>query len=414
MLDSATYPRVLLVEGDPYLALDVVLKTKREWFPGGATDTEWAVFDFTGTKRGLDAMLDSLDAEISTQDWNEGHKVIFVRGLDDSKKFVTPFAKFIRMVPEGNSLVIWDETGIMSNEDSTNMAAWRAMREQCKKSGQVVNVGPPLSRYTKDVHVDFIVNEMSKRSKRVTKPVAALMLELLEPERSALVPEMDKLATVCEHHSITEKDVYDHVFPMAPGHEFWLYATMFNTGDYNKIMQVAEMLVKNGEYDYQRLLSDSLRQAKWHLVAAHILTYNNNVKDSLRAFAASKRKDEVLPNLVGLVGSRYASAFKEEEPAPKKKSKKGKEDEDTAPKTKKNRSDTLTYYNANDVCDFVTGPLASHVAAARPKDQKKAMCVAAMERYLVLKEAMVHARTSPEDEVPVIFEEAIKKVTWRR
>ena len=390
--DVSKYPRVTLIVGDPYLGLNKVLEIKRERFPDGPSSAEWIEFEAPPAKARKAFMKDGLnamDAEISSPDWEGQHKVIYLRGLIDTKEFRPVISKFVKVVAEGNTFLIFDEDEVLAKDADGN---WKEFRKACEAAGKILDVGMPLSRFTQNQQIGFIVNEMAKRSKNITRPAAFLLLEMMPPERSYVIPEMDKLAAVVDGVRITEDDIRRIVFPMATEYEIWKFYDAFNSGSYKRIMMAAERLVENG-WERWQVMQFCVRMARWHVVAAHMVSYNSDAKKSLVMFSKPPDEEECRRKLMARPEiPRRAFADWTEEGAKEKVSK----ERGLQPRT------------ADDVLSFVRGPL--HRAASRefPNNPSGGTRQMAMRRFLSLKEAFVDMRLSDHSEAALIFETAIR------
>jgi len=388
------HPRVTLVVGDPYLGLNKILEIKRERFPDGPSSAEWVEFEIPPAKARKTFMkdgLNSLAAEVSCPDWEGLHKIVFLRGLMDTKEFRAVAPKIVRSAAEGNTFLIFDEERMLANDSEGN---WKEFRKACETSGQILDVGTPLSELTQNQQLDFIVNEMAKRSKNITRPAAFLMLEMMPPERSYVIPEMDKLAAAVEAVRVTEDDIRHIVFPMTPDYEVWKFYDAFNGGNYRRIMVAAERLLENG-WEHWQIIQLCIRMARWHVVAAHLMSYNSDVKKSLLVFSKPPDEKECRRRLMARpeIPRRSFANWGEGDDNPEKKNSKERA---LPPKT------------ADDVLSFVRGPL--HRAAQRDfsADPSAGTRKMAMRRFLALKEALVDIRLADRQEAPLIFEAAIR------
>ena len=180
-------PRVALVEGDPILGMEAIKGIKRDLLSAGMSPDGWIEMCPPTVKQKVGEFLNALDGEVSLSDWDGNPKAVLLRGLIDSHQFMDALLKVIKGVPPTNTLVVFDEAGVMR---SGKGGAWGVFREACKKVGSITSVPVPFDeldggRQKGTNQVRAVVEEVAKRGKRISsQAVREVFLEKAMPEWS--------------------------------------------------------------------------------------------------------------------------------------------------------------------------------------------------------------------------------------
>jgi hypothetical protein len=143
--NQSTGKRVILVEGDPVLGMNAIVALKREMVAGGMLPDGWV--EMSPPSRGekkpkaINEFLNALDGELSLSDWDGNRKCVFLRGLLDNKQFSEALPKAIAGISPSNTLILFDETGVMGSEKGS----WASIREACQKAGTVMSLPPSFA-----------------------------------------------------------------------------------------------------------------------------------------------------------------------------------------------------------------------------------------------------------------------------
>jgi len=401
-IESASHPKVTLVEGDPFVALNKILEIKHARFPSEPLSSEWVEFDVprgAALKKFINEKLNSVDSEVCSQNWDGNHKVVYLRGVIDNKDFRSALAKMVSSVAEGNSLIIWDEDGVIRKDKgrgkaSPGASSWRGFKELCKKHGEVLSFGVPLEEMSREYHTEFVTSRLKKHGRHISPENVLLVLEMLPPNRAILETELDRLAENTAKYEVSDDEIRNIIFPLYPEHQSKVYGPLgfaFNTGNYNKIMDVSDMFHHNDEIPYETLIGVMIDMAGWHLAAAHILTYNKDLLASLTRFSQPKDPEAVTE----MIRARHDLPDRFFGPPPKRRKYK-----------------SIMYPNqVKEAVTFVTDILAMHVG--KKDNLLKELVLLATKRYLVLYEAAVEIRLASEDDEFTLFQNAVRKVSWR-
>ena len=276
----ATSPKVVLLEGDAYLARDRLTLIKKTFFKEPPLPTEWVVFEVpegkTAQKEFIASGLNTLGAEIRYLTWDAEPKTIVLRGLFNDPKLLVFLYKTVVDIPEGVTFIIWDETGVISSEKgSKDQPSWKGLRKLCANNGKAFNFGDPLSDYgvSDDEKVAFVVSEVDKKQKKISHNDAMSIVYAIGADRGMIITEIAKLAEIAEGDTITRKDVMENVMPLSVDFPTWKFDSAFNSGNRRDILAAAEMLVNDDSsevpWDYCKVLGLALKMARWHVIVAY-------------------------------------------------------------------------------------------------------------------------------------------------
>jgi hypothetical protein len=402
MADATAYPRVILFEGDPFLTVTAVTRIKKDRFGGKPSSSEWIEFDVQTQKQEafMKDTLNKIDGEISYPSWDGGQKVVVIRGLVNTKQFRQVMSKFVGAIPDGTTLVVLDVDGVIMSEKGDGEGSWKHFRKLCRQFGEVVNVGVPISKMTRDAQAGFIVDQFATRSKTVSGAVSELMLSMCLPDRGFIISEIEKVCDFVGDGEVTEKVIDEVVFPIAPEYQFFAFQKVLYCGGYVEIMQITDGMVSGG-IPYEVLIDQVVKATRWQLVAAHLMTYNrNDLSESFWRCAKAKDPLEFRASLIAkhaLPMSAFGNA----------------EETDTENMKKRREKQEVSDFIHRLVMDSMAGILKA-ATASKPKDSKAALCRFAMERFLTAKEAVVRMRLARENGKREIFSEVIRDIKRRR
>jgi len=385
-------PRILLVEGDPFVAVGKLRQMRDEWFPGGPPPGGWTVFE-TPRRGSFDSFFNSVQAEVSCPDWDDAHRVVVLRGVLNTKAFRKCLYTLFDSVAQSNTLVILDDDGVTvghaADLDKADESDWNALRREVSSRGKVLNVGLPLSMIPEAGRVDYVMRCMQAVGKPVTYEVAKTIMSFGPPERWFLVPEMKKIAEACEGEAVTEKDVVEAIMPVSREHEWWDLHRAIDGGKREEMTTVAADLVSAG-HPYDRLASICASRLRWHLAYASLLSYGAGGQKSLEAFAACPKAEDARKAAESRHDLRRALRPVDD-------------GDDDGPKTR-GRAEQLFWRSAKEI--------VAAVANMKPRPGST-LLDDALERYLAAVDAMFDVRVAPQEEKATVFQEAVRKMSWR-
>ena len=286
-------PSVVLVGGDPILGMNNIVSLKASWKSACLAGIQCVEFSTIGEKN-LPKLLNALDGEVSMMDWGGAHKVVVLRGLVGVKGFREALMGVIENVAEGNTLVIFDETGAIK-EDAT----WKAFRELVLQKGFIAEIPPPFADLDKapwghkvgPKHIKVVVDAMAKRGKKISsKTVEEVFFEMVPMDWSYIKGELEKLADLTDGEHITPDIVRNIVFPCVPGHAIYEYADAFNSGIRSKVIDKYDEMVESG-FDHEVIFSFTMKLLRWQMISGHLLSYGSPLPQSLEAVGSHMTSD---------------------------------------------------------------------------------------------------------------------------
>lgn len=398
---SDNLPTVVLVGGDPLLGMNNIVTMKAAWKQVSPAGLQ--VFEFcTTTEKNLPKLLNALDGEVSMADWGEAHKVILLRGLSGIKGFREALTKVMCNVAMGNTLVIWDETGVIKDD-----AGWRAFCDLVKKLGFIADVPPPFAELDKapwghkvgPKHIKFVVDAMAKRNKKISpKTVEEVFFELVPMDWCYIKGELEKLAELSSGEHITPEEVRRIVFPCVPGHAIYEYADVFNSGSRDKVLSKYDELIESG-ISHEVIFSYTTKLLRLQVMAGHLLSYGAPLPQSLEAMGAHMTiaKAEVKS---AKLRSMKPYIFKQ-----------GKDREKQLEKMQKEEG--ITPFMAKGASKFVKDVLPRIVPIKSGELGSFPFMKELMRRYLLMVNCIEAVRREGEDTARKTFREAILKICWR-
>lgn len=394
-------PKVFLVEGDPILGMEAVKGIKTDMLSAGMLHDGWV--EMTPQNKQAKAMsefLNSLDGEVSIPDWDGRRKCILLRGMVDNRQFMDALLKVIQGISPTNSLVIFDEDGIIRS----GKGGWPTFREACSKAGVITAVKPPFDeldggRQKGTNQVRAVVDEVSRRGKKISLQTAKdVFLERVVPEWSYIMPEIDKLVELSAGPSITPNEVLDIVFPSAPSHAMYEFAIAFNGGMFAKTMDAYDDMVAS-KIDPEAIMAYSMKLIRWQLISAHLLSYGQPLPDALSAMGNRMNRENGRKRMERNMAI-HPRWFCEETDEKKKKIEK---------------FDGISPFEARGASDFVKDVFSRRMPIKSGNLGTLPFIQAAMLRYLTMFECMRKIRVTKGDPQAArnVFRQAAYKACWR-
>jgi hypothetical protein len=305
-----SFPKVILLEGDAYLARDRITALKKSIYQETPTEAQLVTFEApdgkVAQKEFISEVLNHVGGEIRYPTWDGEHKTIVMRGLFNDLKFLTFLYRNVTTIPEGVTLILWDETGTISAErGAKEQPSWKGLRKLCSEHGKAWNFGEPLTAYgtTDDERVSFVTAEAEKIKKKISRTDALSLIDAVGCDRGIIITELKKLALVSEGDEITRSVIIENVMPMSVDFPTWRFDSAFNSGNYKDIIEAAEMLMKDDlsevKWDYCRILGLALRMSRWHMIVAYAAANNLDMIAEMNKFSSggySSKELKGIPN----------------------------------------------------------------------------------------------------------------------
>jgi hypothetical protein len=393
-------PRLILITGDPSIVCNKLLETKALLFPEGATPGQWIVFEIGAgkIKTFMKTGLNSLEAEVSTPDWEEQLKVVVLRGMADNKAFRTSICDIVLNVAPTNCFIILDESGTIYKTKKKN--EWADFKKICKKMGEIIDVGKSLSDLKEKDQIDYVIKEAGDRGKTISRSAASDLLSIVSANRAVIISELDRISDLVKEPAITAAHVKSMAFPMSGDYQIWKFYNAFDSGSYEQIMEATDQMLKSN-IAIEPIVDIAMKRVRWHLIAADLYTYRKDIASGLVKFGGrdvSQLSEKVrampcLPPRLFKTGKALERAL---------------EHQKTHPKTDSIKSE----YEARRIVDLVVSRMLPSVVSSRPKDQKLAMKTLAMNRYLAMFE-VVEGLRDPNKNSVLAFKNAVRKISWR-
>lgn len=293
----ASFPKVILLEGDSYLARDRITALKKSIYPEPPPPAVYALFEApegkVAQKEFITDTLNHIGGEIRYPTWDGEHKTIVVRGLFNDLKLLSFLYRNVISIPEGVTFILWDETGIISAEKSSKeQPSWKGLRKLCSDHGKVWNFGEPLTAYgtTDDEKISFVIAETEKIKKKISRSDALSVIEAVGCERGILITELKKLALVSEGEMITRDVIVNNIMPLSVDFPTWKFDSAFNSGDHKAILEASEMLIKDEmsevPWDYCKILGLALKMSRWHMIVAYAAANNLDMIAEMNKFSS--------------------------------------------------------------------------------------------------------------------------------
>jgi hypothetical protein len=402
-------PKLILVDGDPVLGMNYILNLKSKWLKDSNGTMQWYEMEPPG-KRNPSEFLNSLDSEVSTTDISGAHKVIFLRGLANSKQFKDGMMIIVSSVATGNTLLIFDEEGVIRADDKSknNSTGWSNFRNKFATNGQIANVPPPFmsigdipwgARFGSE-HVKAVVTAMSKRGKKISnQTVRDVFLERVMPDWSFILLELDKLADLVPGDTVTPEDVNNIVFPWEQKHAIFEFANVFNKGNYQAIMDSYDELVSCKTHP-EMIFSFCMKLVRWQLIATHLISYGQNIPSSLESIGSLMNHEKAAQNTASLRNMK-PHLFKDLDP-------KAENDEEQ-------KGDGITSFVAKGVSSYVKDVFTQRIPIRNGALGTLTIMNVAMSNYLTMLSCIEDNRLSGDKEqARPIFRNAMQKICGRR
>lgn len=401
-------PKLLLVDGDPIIGMNYILKLKSKWKKASNGEMNWYEMVPPG-KRNPSDFLNALDSEVATTDISGTHKVLFVRGLANSKQFKEGMTIIASSVADGNTLLVFDETGVIrSDANSKSSSGWSTFRDKFASKGEIANVPPPFmsigdipwgARFGSE-HVKAIVNAVAKRGKNISShTVRDAFLERVMPDWSFILLEIEKLVDLSPGSTITVEDVNSIVFPWEQKHAIFEFANVFNKGNYNAIMESYDDLIACKTHP-EMIFSFCMKLVRWQLIATHLISYGQNLPSALDSIGSLMNHEKAKTNTDGLRCMK-PHLFKEVDLKSEKE-----EDE---------KGDGITSFMSRGVSNYVKDVLSQRIPIRNGAFGTLTIMNVAMNNYLTMLSCLEDYRLSgDQDKARPIFRSAMQKICGRR
>lgn len=396
-------PRLVLVEGDPVLGMDAVHAMRGRWI-AEAGSLQWVEMCPPQKKQPGD-FLNSLDGEAATSDMGGEPKVVFLRGILGTKAFKDGLQKVVAGVAPGNSLVAFDEEGVIrADSKAKQKTGWEALRDVFAKRGEIVSVPPPFPEIGEAVwgqrvnteQVKAVAEEMAKRGKRMSLQAARdPFLELAMHDWAYIHKELDRIAELVPGDSVTPDDIRRIAFPWSQQHAVYEFCVAFNSGNFQQIMDCYDDL-EQSKFPPEAIYSYCTTLLRWQLVAAHLASYGQTLPSSLDAIGALMTK-ELAASKTAKLRMLKPRLFKEPKP--------GWENE---------VKDGITPFTSKSVSRFVKDVFTRRVPLRDGRLETLPFMQAAMTRYLTMINATEEFRLGGDRRMAKdIFRRTMHKVCWR-
>ena len=282
----------MLVAGDSVLGMNFIMDVRKTWLVNTGGNIQWFSIDLPN-KKNLNEFLNMLDAEVATPDISGNHKVVFLRGLLNLKQFKEGLMSIVSSVSPDNTFLVFDETDVIRSDgkskNSDSESGWMSFKNCFIKHGEVADVPPsfldigeiPWGARFGDAHVKAVVSEMAKRGKKISPQVVKdVFLEIVMPDWSFILMELDKLADLVPGDTITAKDVKEIVYPWEQKHAIFEFANVFNEGKYQPIIDSYDELV-GCKTPPEMIFSFCMKLLRWQLIATHLISYGQPLPAAL-------------------------------------------------------------------------------------------------------------------------------------
>jgi len=409
-MPGLAYRRVVLLEGDEQLIVPILSKIKREWFPKGASPSDWVEFvlpekrqkDKESNKEADDKEAEEskgytpeeIAAELSIFNWEITQRVLVLRGVPDRKEMRDALQHIIPQIPEPHTLVIWDRKGCMVGSD------WNALRNEIKGYGQVVQAAAPLSddAYSDHDRFKYVTEAAAKSGQKITPENASLLLSMLGPDRGLIDTEITKLALMSDG-DITTELIRSTVLPVAHDYPVYFFYAAFNTGKFSTIMDSAERLLNNG-FEYNGLITLAMKQARWQVAAAYLLWQGRELRNGLKKLGTSKDEATVAKAIYKKCSLRM-----------REQTEKNLIVKSNSGKSKVFKQELLnSEINIRDIIELVRDRLPK-LCPPEVKDVNAWIYQASIDRYQCLHNAMFEIRRSNEDVAQSLFNNAMRTIS---
>lgn len=405
-------PRLVLVDGDPVLGMDAIIAMKNKWSEAAGGAIQWIEFNPPGRKNPTE-FLNSLDGDAATPDICGDHKIIFLRGLANSRQFKEGLMKISLAVSPGNTLLVFDETGVIRSDSKSkkgdpSQSGWSTFRDLCLKQGAVTDLPPPFEsigeipwgmRFSSE-QIKAVVSEAAKRGKKLSvQTVKDVFLELVMPDWSYILKEIDRLADLVPGESISPKDVSSIVFPWMQKHAIFEFAGAFNSGDFQSIMDSYDELVAC-KIPTEMIFSFCMKLLRWQLIASHLISYGQPLPAALDAIGALMNRASAKSKTAKLK-SMKPHLFKEEQSSPQ-----NEYDEQ--------KDEGITPFMSKGASKFVKEVFTKRVPVRSGKLGTLPFMKASMSRYLTMFSCMEEFRLCGDhDRARPMFRHAMQKICWK-
>jgi len=398
---AAHPPSVVLVSGDPVLGMNNIVTLKASWKEACLAGIQCVEFTPIGEKN-LPKLLNALDGEVSTLDWGEAHKIVLLRGLVGVKGFRDSLCQIISNVAEGNTIVIFDETGVIKAD-----SGWKDFHSLINQRGFVAEVPPPFSALDKapwghkvgPKHIKVVVDAMAKRGKKISsKTVEEVFFEMVPLDWCYIKGELEKLADLTSGDHITPDDVRNIVFACTPGHAIYEFSDAFNSGIRDKVIDKYDEMIESG-LSHEVVFSFTMKLIRWQMIAGHLLSYGSPLPQSLEAIGSHMTADRAEVKSSKL-RSMKPHLFK-----------RGKERE--AQIEKIHKEEGVTSFMAKGASRFVKEVLPRIVPIKSKEIGSFPFMYELMRRYMLMVNCIEKVRLEGSDTARKTFRETILKICWR-
>ena len=387
----SNHPKIVLLEGDPYLARDRLTAIKKAIYPESPGPDEWVVFETPDNKTTLKTFLfsgvNALEAETMTPPWDGTHKTVVLRGLANDPRFVAFLHSRVVSIPDGFTFIIWDEGGVIAQEKGAkDPPSWKGLRKLCSTHGKAFNFGEPLDAWgvKEEEVVGFVSSEAGKRGKKISYEDGLAIVHAVGKDRGLIMTEVGKLAMMAAGDSITTEDIMGLVMPLSVDFPAWKFDAAFNSGDRRAILETADMIIRDEMSDirwtYCMILGHALRMARLHVLVAHAASRGTDMMAEMNTFLSGANAPKEIKGLP-------SHAFRRKEDDPRDCL--GRPPND---------------YVKSDIISLVRKIISRHSSPTEAYNTT-------LDNYLWLYDAHSRARVASEQEGRSIFDEAIRAYT---
>jgi hypothetical protein len=401
-------PRLVLVDGDPVLSMDAIIKMKNKWIKESDNNLLWNEVTPPTTKKSLSEFLNFLDGEVSMADFGGERKVIFLRGVVDSRVFCEALLKITSSVSPSNTLLVFDEEGVIRSEIKSEgkESIWGELREKFTKHGTILALPLPFKELDTpfwgqkvgNKHIKAVMDELEKKGKKMSyNTTRDVFLERVCLDWSFILGELDKLAELVPSESVSAKDVMEIVFPSAPNHAIYEFAMVFNDWNYEKVMSKYDELIAS-KVSHEQIFSFCMKLIRWQMIASHLISYGQLLPDSLVSFSSSLSPEK---------SAARTSKLKKMKPHLFKRPKVNK---DGAENKEEPKDETLSNFVAKGVSSFVKDKFTKKVAIKSGQLGTLPFMKVAMSRYMAMLSCIENVRMRGSDTAREEFRRAMLKV----
>ena len=398
-------PKLVLVEGDPILGMNAIVAMKNKWAAEAEGEFQW-VEACPPPRKKPGEFLNYLDGEIATSDIGGGRKVVMLRGLLNTKEFKEGLAIVITAVAPGNTLIVYDETGVIRAEGkSQSKSGWSQIKAYFAKNGVLADVPAQFMDLDKapwgcrfgSGHARAVVEGMAKRGKKMSMQTARdSFLERSIPNWSFINAEMDKLALLVEGSNVGPDDVRNIMYTWSPSHQIYEFTEAFNSGDFNAVMDKYDELTSS-KISYEQIFALCLKMLRWQLIASHLYSYGQPIPTTLDSIASKMCLTEAESNTAKLKQQKPYLFHNDKEKAKLQE----KMDEGITPAMARGTSGFV-----KDVFTKIT-PVKSGKLGTLP------FMRVAMTRYLLMVACVESVRLEGKDAARKTFLDTARKICWR-